>query len=317
MPGAHAAHFVMAKFIADNSLSCCTVLSGRLLLEECDFNLYRGTRPDTQQWFYDNVHIVMGKPSLLKTEIKGWWLPLSYTAPDQNLSWLSRDELARSERQTAKRRHQYIMGRLLLRAALSDIQPDCPPQNWQLPAEGPLRISGDHLTASLSHCQDYLCCIVARGITHLGIDIEQPRSRRNIQGIADHWFTKNEAAYLATLPTEQKSHAFYILWTAKEAYLKALGQGISGGLHRLQGKFFKGECTAFTLSEKTHQTWALEGYWQPRYYLSVIAANMRSTECLPTVSWGSGKMLLLNDASENIPDTLYKPERYTVTASKQ
>ena len=36
------------------------------------------------------------------------------------------------------------------------------------------------------------------------------------------------------MSTEEKNREFFKLWTAKEAYLKAIGQGISGGLEKVE-----------------------------------------------------------------------------------
>lgn len=66
-----------------------------------------------------------------------------------------------------------------------------------------------------------------------GIDVERQRPRPGALAIARRFFSLEEAAALAALPTDQRSAAFLDLWTAKEAVLKALGRGLAFGLHRL------------------------------------------------------------------------------------
>ena len=48
--------------------------------------------------------------------------------------------------------------------------------------------------------------------------------------LADCHFTPHEAAALRKLPANERVLAFYELWTMKEAMLKGIGSGISGGL---------------------------------------------------------------------------------------
>ena len=53
--------------------------------------------------------------------------------------------------------------------------------------------------------------------------------------LAQKKFTEQEVEYIAAAGREGRSmqQAFYEIWTAKEAYLKFTGAGISGGLNAL------------------------------------------------------------------------------------
>ena len=59
----------------------------------------------------------------------------------------------------------------------------------------------------------------------IGIDIERVDRSRNIVGISERFFCSVERAYIES--ASDKYLAFYKLWTAKEAFLKANGVGIS------------------------------------------------------------------------------------------
>jgi 4'-phosphopantetheinyl transferase len=50
--------------------------------------------------------------------------------------------------------------------------------------------------------------------------------------MAERFFTPAEAAALRSLPADRSSEAFFHIWTRKEAFLKALGLGLSHGLER-------------------------------------------------------------------------------------
>jgi 4'-phosphopantetheinyl transferase len=56
------------------------------------------------------------------------------------------------------------------------------------------------------------------------------RPGRRAEGIANRWFTAEEADHVAGLDEAQAEAAFYRLWARKEAYLKATAEGMTAGL---------------------------------------------------------------------------------------
>jgi 4'-phosphopantetheinyl transferase len=64
----------------------------------------------------------------------------------------------------------------------------------------------------------------------IGVDVEQIRPLQDIQSIADRFFCSEEAADLMSLPADQRQHGFFLCWTRKEAYIKAIGDGLSAPL---------------------------------------------------------------------------------------
>lgn len=85
---------------------------------------------------------------------------------------------------------------------------------------------------NLSHCGDVVLLAIGRGV-ELGVDVEVLRPRPRALQLAQRYFTADEAAALAALPEDERQQAFYRLWTAKEAVLKALGRGLAFGLGRV------------------------------------------------------------------------------------
>ena len=55
----------------------------------------------------------------------------------------------------------------------------------------------------------------------------------NIVSLAKRFFTEKEASYLESLSPQEKIETFFRFWTAKEAYLKATGEGL-GGLDNIE-----------------------------------------------------------------------------------
>jgi 4'-phosphopantetheinyl transferase len=75
---------------------------------------------------------------------------------------------------------------------------------------------------SISGREDF--CAIALGSRALGVDIEPLEPEAEPVWSALH---ASEAALLRALPQEAQNEAFLRLWTATEAYLKALGTGFS------------------------------------------------------------------------------------------
>ena len=75
---------------------------------------------------------------------------------------------------------------------------------------------------NLSHSEDWVVCAVDEN--QIGIDIEKENSI-NLQ-IAHQFFTKEECDYIFSLKDDQLSR-FFEIWTLKESYIKAVGQGLS------------------------------------------------------------------------------------------
>lgn len=83
---------------------------------------------------------------------------------------------------------------------------------------------------SLSHCKGAAVCAVYKNET--GIDCEGC-GRTNFKA-AKRFFTANEFAALEKAEEKERSRVLAEIWTAKEAYGKALGTGLFGGLSEIQ-----------------------------------------------------------------------------------
>lgn len=75
---------------------------------------------------------------------------------------------------------------------------------------------------SLSHAGPWAVCAV--GDSPLGVDVEAPRCT---MAVARRYFHPREVEYLEALPRETQKAALCRLWTAKEAYVKFLGRGLT------------------------------------------------------------------------------------------
>lgn len=86
------------------------------------------------------------------------------------------------------------------------------------------------LCFNLSHTSSLIACGVTTK-SSVGIDVEEKgrRMNSNILKFARRYFSLPEIAWLEGIPDpERQLQKFVQLWTLKEAYVKALGRGISG-----------------------------------------------------------------------------------------
>ena len=81
------------------------------------------------------------------------------------------------------------------------------------------------LRFSLSHTRGMVACAVALALK-VGVDVEPLTRLPDVKGLGRTMFSTREAASLEAMAEEARSEAVLRLWTLKEAYLKATGEGI-------------------------------------------------------------------------------------------
>lgn len=175
---------------------------------------------------------------LLDQEVHIWQVSLDQLPP--TVSRLS-DLLSDDERAQAGRfdfehdREHYIIARGVLRTVLGKYLGISPQQirfeygdhgKPVLPGTPPLRFN-------LTHSNNLM--LLAVTLRHdVGIDMEYLRLMPDAENIAHRFFTKAEIKALRALPESQKLEGFFIHWVCKEAYLKALGNGLAKPLDQFE-----------------------------------------------------------------------------------
>ena len=171
-------------------------------------------------------------PVLAPDEAHVWTALLPSTLPPDIATSLSADECGRARRfHFPEDYFRYVFAHAVLRDVLSRYL-DCPPSDVQF-ASNPfgkpfvVRMSGRRPPEfNLSHAGRVILVGVCDG-RRLGIDVEEIRWIGDLESIAESQFTPRECAFILAQPSGRLERAFFRCWTRKEAYVKALGKGLS------------------------------------------------------------------------------------------
>jgi 4'-phosphopantetheinyl transferase len=197
----------------------------------------------------DTAWNVLQEPMrLLSGEVHVWRASLEQPPRclERLLATLEPDEQDRAERFHFDRdRHRFIAGRGTLRAILGgylDMEPGQLRFCYSEHGKPSLvrEITGDRLRFNVSHSHELALFAVAEG-RDLGVDLEWIRPNVADAKIAERFFSAEEVRVLRGLPAELQGDAFFNCWTRKEAYIKALGEGLSMPLSRFVVSLAPGE----------------------------------------------------------------------------
>jgi 4'-phosphopantetheinyl transferase len=174
--------------------------------------------------------------TLATTDLHVWQVPLDRSAEEVTRfqARLAADELARADRFYFERdRRRYIVTRGALRTILGRYLDRGPESlHFAYAAKGKPYLPDVPLYFNVAHSHDLALCAIALA-DEVGVDVEYtPRPVSDIDHIAARFFSANENAIYRTLPPAERRAAFFRCWTRKEAFIKALGEGLSHPLDR-------------------------------------------------------------------------------------
>jgi 4'-phosphopantetheinyl transferase len=158
---------------------------------------------------------------------------------------LSSDERVRAAKfHFSEDRNRYIVARGWLRQLLGRyVSIPASAVEFVYGPKGKPALAGSTTSAELqfnmAHSEDLALVAVARGAS-VGIDLERVRALEDAGDLVERFFSSRENAQFKSLPDGQKPLAFFNLWTRKEAWLKATGEGIAHQLSTVEVSFAPG-----------------------------------------------------------------------------
>jgi len=205
-------------------------------------------------------------------------------APYDQASWslLDRHEQERAGRFVFDRdRAMFVAAHALLRTALSRYA-DVAPHAWRFetnrfgkPSIDPV-LGYARLDFNLAHTSGLVACAISRSA--VGIDVEALDRRVDAIEIAGRFFTSGEVAWLSAGPDDQRDLRFLELWTLKEAYLKAVGVGLSHSLNTFGFTVDDGGAIHFDPPEGDIGRWHFELHSPTDRHRLAVAIPVRNAE---------------------------------------
>jgi 4'-phosphopantetheinyl transferase len=173
--------------------------------------------------------------SLAADEVHVWRLDLDDAVETAVRAVLSPDELARAARFHFERdRRRFVSARAALRHILGGYL-GLPPARlafvYSHHGKPSLPAPWSELRFNLSHSHRIGLCAVTAG-HEVGVDVERLRPLEDVEGLAERVFSPRERAALRSLEGGEKLRGFFTGWARKEAFIKALGEGLSHPLDR-------------------------------------------------------------------------------------
>ncbi|NLT70399.1 MAG: 4'-phosphopantetheinyl transferase superfamily protein [Verrucomicrobiaceae bacterium] len=156
-------------------------------------------------------------------------------------SWLNEEERARADRfKFGIHRDRFTRGRGVLRHLLAASLGKRPESLVFATGErGKPYLPGTDLHFNLSHSEDRAVLALSR-LECVGIDLERYDRSVDIDGLSRRCFRESEIARFEGMDEAEKRRAFFWIWTAKEARMKATGEGFHLEPRRIEVAFSKG-----------------------------------------------------------------------------
>lgn len=188
-------------------------------------------------------------------------------------SVLSREERARADAFRAQHlRTAYIVRHGLLRMVLgrqssthaADVQFEYTPR-------GKPFSPGASQFFSASHSGDLVMFAVGH-TPCLGIDVEQIRAIPEVDELVLRHFTAREYRSLLAMSPPDRERGFLACWTAKEAILKATGEGIYGGLAQVEVTASR-PASILRIESENAAAWRLRSFMPRSGYVAAVAVK--------------------------------------------
>lgn len=172
---------------------------------------------------------------------------VNYWLVDLGPGAVGRPVLSAEEQERAARfvfdlhRNRYIACRSVLRCLLGRYL-QTPPAAlvFDYSPYGKPEATGTRINFNVSHSGDRALI----GLTlddAVGVDVEMLRPVEDCLGLAERFFSEPERTRLGSLPEELHNEAFLNCWTRKEAFIKALGEGLSHPLDTFEVTLVPGQ----------------------------------------------------------------------------
>lgn len=129
---------------------------------------------------------------------------------------------------------------------------------------------------NLTHSGQMVLCAINLE-KELGVDVEYLDKKVEYIELADRFFESNESAFIARQQGDALKHAFFKTWTQKEAFIKAIGLGLSFPLKNFRVEAapdLPGDLIAVNDDVLRVSDWRLESFQVADDYFGAVAVDV-------------------------------------------
>jgi 4'-phosphopantetheinyl transferase len=219
--------------------------------------------------------------------------PLDRADSEAFTAILSKDERARAARfRFPQDGSRFTVGRATLRILLGQ-HLDCAPQSlsFSYGAHGKPRLSNSELQRQAPHFNvSHSAGLALYAFSYtapVGVDLERMCAIEDQDRIAARFFSRAESTALQEIAGPERLRAFYKCWTAKEAFIKAVGDGMTFPLHRFEVEVrldAPGRLISIDGDPKPASDWTIVALRPAPDYLGAVAIHVRELT-MRCVAW--------------------------------
>jgi len=241
-------------------------------------------------------------------EVHVWYVDIDSGALSSAADLLSPDEVERARRFHFERdRRRFILARAALRRRLGSYLGGSPQDvHFAYGANGKPVLSAPadpELRFNVSHSGGRALLGFTCG-GEVGVDLERLVAVPDALDLAARFFAPAERTALETVEPDLRSRAFLNGWTRKEAFVKALGEGLGFPLDRFEVSLHPDEpARLLALGNGDPTAWTLSGLEPEVGYLAAIAVRGRGYEvmmCGSPTNAASAQALRVSTATPSV-----------------
>ncbi|MFN8008647.1 MAG: 4'-phosphopantetheinyl transferase superfamily protein [Terriglobia bacterium] len=199
------------------------------------------------------------------------------------LGTLSTDEMERANRfQFEQHKHRFITAHGVVRVILARYLGEEPADlrfvygPYGKPALGHFS-KANPLYFNFSHSQGL--GILSLALCDVGVDIEHIRPIEDFQALAKNHFSSCESEILNRVPPGDRLTSFYTCWTRKEAFIKAIGKGLSRPLDSFTVSLAPGDLPCLVSAEgEDASQWSILDLPVGKNWAAALAIRRRTAE---------------------------------------
>ena len=208
-----------------------------------------------------------------------WYANLQHAEWPRFLHVLSDEERSRADAFAFDRdARRFVVSRTVLRSLLSRVT-GSPPSELKFrkepdgkPVLGPGVRQPVHF--SLSRSEELV--LIGFAPNPLGVDVEWLERAIDVDELADYVLSRRERESFERLDPRDRRQAFLQCWTIKEAYLKAIGKGLSVPPNMVEASFRSGERVGLQSifgDERAASRWCVELVVPREGYVGAVATE--------------------------------------------